>query len=104
MLSSIPAYFMQTNLLPGRILDSMDKISRDFIWGSTPEKKKLHMMSWKKITRPKAEGGLGIQASKPKNLALLAKLNWRYHTEEDKDWVKVIKNKYKNLRKAGSST
>lgn len=31
----------------------------------------------------KREGGLGISAAKPKNLALLAKLNWRLHTERE---------------------
>lgn len=36
------------------------------------------MVSWKKITKHKVEGGLGIQDAKPKNLALLAKLSWRY--------------------------
>lgn len=41
------------------------------------------MVGWKKITKPKEEGGLGLQSAKEKNLALLAKLNWRLHNEKD---------------------
>ena len=31
--------------------------SRNFLWGSTEEKKRLHMISWNKITKPKNRGG-----------------------------------------------
>ena len=40
------------------------------------------MVSWNKVTKPKEEGGLGLQAAKPKNLSLLAKLNWRLNIEK----------------------
>ena len=43
------------------------------------------MVSWKKITKPKREGGLGIHAAKAKNIAFLAKLNWRLKTENKVD-------------------
>ena len=33
------------------------------------------MVRWSKIIKTKEEGGLGIQASKAKNIDLLAKLN-----------------------------
>ena len=33
--------------------------------------------------RPKEDGGLGIQVAKAKNLALLAKLNWRMYREKE---------------------
>ena len=45
--------------------------------------RKLHTISWDKIKRPRKEGGLCLTAAKPKNLALLAKLNWRMKTEKD---------------------
>ena len=44
--------------------------------------------------RPKEDGGLGIQAAKAKNLALLAKLNWRMYQEKEALWAKVILKKY----------
>lgn len=47
-------------------------------------------MSWGKITRPKKEGGLGLSEARPKNLALLAKLNWEMHVEKDQAWAKFL--------------
>lgn len=76
---------MQSVLLPSRILDSLDRVTRNFIWGSTLNKRKLHMISWSTVTKAKKEGGLGLQAARPKNLSLLAKLNWRFKMEKEKD-------------------
>lgn len=39
-LNNIPNYPMHYILLPKEILNSIDKIQRDFIWGSTAQKKK----------------------------------------------------------------
>ena len=39
------------------------KISRNFIWGTTIEKKKLHLVSWRMVTRPKADGFCGTMMS-----------------------------------------
>lgn len=51
------------------------------------EKKKLHLVGWNKIIKPKDEGGLGIQQARAKNIALLAKLNWRLYHEKDSLWA-----------------
>ena len=77
IMSTIPNYVMQATVIPTHLCEKLDKINRDFLWGSTSEKRRLHLVVWNKIIRPKEEGGLGIQAAKIKNLALLAKLNWR---------------------------
>ena len=61
------------------------------------------MVSWNKVTKPKVEGRLGLQAAKPKNLSLLAKLNWRFKMEKDKDWAKVLRLKYSNPMRNGSN-
>ena len=81
----------------------MDKINRDFLWGSTREKEKLHLVGWGKIIKPKEVGGLGIQATREKNLALLAKLNWRIYKEKEALWANVILKKYCSVDKRRSS-
>ena len=93
-LSTIPNYSMQCAALPSKITQSINRLSRNFIWGTTDDKKKLHLVSWKKITKPKKDGGIGLQSAKEKNLALLAKLNWRFHQEKDSPWVRVLAHKY----------
>ena len=92
--STIPNYVMQSVALPPKILLGIDRLNRNFIWGSSENKKKMHLIGWNKITKAKEEGGLGIQAAKPKNTALLTKLNWRFHAEKSSLWVRVLSNKY----------
>ena len=75
VMFAIPNYVMQGEALPVHLCEKLDKINQDFFWGSTREKKKLHLVVWNKIIQPKEEGGLGIQAARAKNVALLAKLN-----------------------------
>ena len=80
VISTIPSYVMQCATLPPKILQGVDKLNRNFLWGTLETRKKIHLIGWNKITKAKEEGGLGIHAAKPKNTAFLAKLNWRFHT------------------------
>jgi hypothetical protein len=66
---------MQNATLPSSICSELDKLNRNFLWGSSEDRKKMHMVGWDKICQPKKDGGLGLYSSKPRNLALLAKLN-----------------------------
>ena len=90
----VPAYYMQNVTLPIRICSNLDKMNKDFLWGSTDERKKMHMISWDKVCRPKDLGGLGLYSTRSRNLALLAKLNWRAMEEPDSLWVKTLSAKY----------
>lgn len=84
---------MQCTYLPNRILKGLDRDNINFLWGTSEHARWMHWVGWDKITRPKVEGGLGIQSTKSKNLALLAKLNWRFYIEEEARWARVLKNK-----------
>jgi ribonuclease HI len=85
---------MQNTALPTTICNDLDRLNRNFLWGSTNESKKMHLVGWDKVCRPKREGGLGLYATKPKNKALLAKLNWRLHDEKDSWWARTLTAKY----------
>ena len=67
--------------------------------GLFEKQEKLHLIGWDKITKPKEKGGLGIQVAKPKNTAILVKLNWRFHFEKSSLWAKVLAQKYHNQRR-----
>ena len=77
-LAAIPSYVMQCTHLPIRILDGIDRVNRNFLWCSMESTNKVHWVGWQKLTRSKAEGGLGLQSSRGRNVALLTKLNWRF--------------------------
>ncbi|KAL9816790.1 putative reverse transcriptase domain, ribonuclease H domain, ribonuclease H-like superfamily [Arabidopsis thaliana] len=72
-----------------------DKVSKSFLWGSTVERRKQHLVSWKRVSVPKAEGGLGIRKAQDMNVALVAKLGWRLLQSHDSLWTRVLRKKYK---------
>ena len=92
--SAILSYVMQNSILPNKILNGIDRVNRNFLWGSTDQVKKMHWVNWGEVTKPKELGGLGLQSAKGRNTALLAKLNWRFQTEKDSLWAKVLRYKY----------
>ena len=79
-LATILTYIMQCSYLPGRVLNGLDRVNRNFLWGSTESAKKIYWVGWEKVTKSKEEGGLGLQIANDMNVALLSKLNWRFHT------------------------
>ena len=91
---AIPDYVMHGALLPIRVCKKIDHANRNFLWGSTPEKRKMHLENWDTVTRPKDHGGLGIHETRPRNLALIAKLNWKLLLEDPSLWAYVLKAKY----------
>ncbi|KAH0773137.1 hypothetical protein KY290_010274 [Solanum tuberosum] len=84
-LNAIPAYAMQYVQLPMKICNTIDKIQRDFLWGST-----THYIAWEKVTSPKDCGGLGLQKADTKNKALLTGLAWRLIMNQSSLWAKTL--------------
>lgn len=94
VLSSIPVHTMSTISMPKSLLGSLDKVSRSFLWGSSSEQRKQHLIGWKKVYKPKNEGGLGIRSSLAMNKALLGKVGWRLLHDKDSLWARVLRAKY----------
>jgi hypothetical protein len=79
-VTPIPEYIMQCAIIPAKVCNVVDKLCRDFLWGSMNEKRKLHMISWKTVTLPKHLGGLvyviyGIEI-KPSLQSSVGELQW----------------------------
>lgn len=72
--SPILVYAMQMIKLPASVCEELDKLNRNFLWGDTDQKKKVHLCQWSMVCRPKSKGGLGIKRACVINHALLAKL------------------------------
>jgi hypothetical protein len=75
VLSSIPSYYMQINWLPQNICDIIDQTTQNFVWRGF-NNKGVHLVNWKKITKPKHLGCLNIRAAREANTCLLGKLVW----------------------------
>lgn len=65
-----------------------------FSLGSKGENKKIHWLSWDKISEKKHNGGLGFKDLRCYNLALLAKQGWRLLNGGDSLLRRVLKTKY----------
>ena len=61
--------------------------------GDTEEKKKVHLVNWKKVCKPKREGGLGLRSCN-NNLANIAKLGWNLVKGNNCLWTSVLKHKF----------
>ena len=92
--STIPNYVMQQASILNKILKGIDRINRNFLWGSSNQSRKMHWVKWDVVSKPKALWDLGLQSARGRNTALLAKLNWRFHTENDAPWANVLEYKY----------
>ncbi|KAL9683236.1 hypothetical protein QQ045_015055 [Rhodiola kirilowii] len=93
-LSNLPLYYASLYKMPVMVAQVMEKIQRQFLWGSSENRKKTHYVKWSKITRPKKYGGLGIQGMIEKNMVLLSKWWWKLISGKGGLWRRMILEKY----------
>jgi hypothetical protein len=74
-----------------------EKLQRDFLWGGIGDEPKFHLVHWKKVCEPLQNGGLGICNLTIFNKALLGKWLWRYGTERESLWRRVVDRKYGSM-------
>jgi hypothetical protein len=75
------------------VLDYFDKVSRNCMWRNTDiNTKNKTMVAWKKCTKPKRKGGLGIINLRSQNNALLLKHLDKFYNKKEVPWVKLIWN------------
>ena len=92
--SSLPLYTMKSTKLPLAICENIEKLNRQFLWGGSNEKHKIHLVKWDVVTNPrKKDGGLNIKEARILNQAMLAKLGWKMMSDPETLWVRVFKNK-----------
>ncbi|KAJ0469870.1 putative RNA-directed DNA polymerase [Helianthus annuus] len=90
VLGSIPSYYLSLFLAPNCVINNIDKIRRNFVWGISDAKKKFRWVRWESMMRSKKSGGLGIGRLKDFNLAMLTKWWWRFKAYPCQLWCKVI--------------
>ncbi|CAN1129226.1 Putative ribonuclease H protein At1g65750 [Linum perenne] len=94
VLNAIPSYAMQTSLLPVYICEKIDQRIRDFVWGSDHGKRKVHLVNWDTICKPKEIGGLGLRSARHLNQAFLLKLAWGLLKRPKELWADLLLTKY----------
>lgn len=60
ILSNIPTYILSLSPLPAGLACRIERVFRNFLWGSLSEERKFHLVSWDKVCSLVSCGGLGI--------------------------------------------
>lgn len=89
VLSSIGIVHMQLQRLPKRVRKELDKGIRNCAWGSTASTRRIHLLNWNTLCRPKTNGG-----AEDMNMSLLAKLGWRVLKSGEETWCRLHREKY----------
>ena len=93
-LSSLPTYFSSLFTIPIAVAARLERIQRNFLWGSSEGSFKYPLVAWDKVCSPIEMGGLGIRNVVSFNQALLRKWLWRYGHEVTHLLRRVISTKY----------
>ena len=91
---SMPLYTFSCFKVPETVCNKMDALSRAFLWGHDPTDRKMHMVSWEKICKPKRDGGLGLKKFGLMNQAMLARQYWRISQHPQTLVSRAFKAKY----------
>ncbi|CAN1170305.1 Putative ribonuclease H protein At1g65750 [Linum perenne] len=85
---------MHVAVLPVTTCEEIDQKIHNFVWGSSDETRKVHLVAWETICTPKEDGGLGLKLARQLNRAYLTKLAVNFIKDPDKLWVRIIHAKY----------
>ncbi|XP_073363229.1 uncharacterized protein [Aegilops tauschii subsp. strangulata] len=91
---AIPTYIMGVFKLPMFVCDDLNRMVRNFWWGSAEGKRKTHWLAWPKILAHKTKGGLGFRDFRVFNQALLARQAWRLLIKPNSLCAQVLKARY----------
>lgn len=90
VLANLPNYFLSLFAAPNAVINSLERIRRNFIWGGEGESQKINWVAWDRIIAPREVGGLGLGSIKALNIALLAKWWWKLKNSPNSLWSKII--------------
>jgi hypothetical protein len=94
VIQAIPTYSMCVFQLPITLCKEINSLMQNFWWNHMAHSSKIHWMSWERMGRSKAVGGLGFRDLVLFNQALLAKQGWRLIQNPSSLSAQVIRAKY----------
>ncbi|XP_074297740.1 uncharacterized protein LOC141628504 [Silene latifolia] len=94
VLSGLHSYWSSIFLIPNGILNKIDAICRNYLWGGKDSYVSAPNVKWENCCTPKEEGGLGLKATKTWNKASLGKYVWWLASKKDHLWVRWVNHVY----------
>ena len=78
IISSLPTYYLSLFTILQHVADRLERIQRNFLWGSSNDVFKFSLVAGEKVVWPVEVGGLGIRKIGLFNQALLGKRLWQF--------------------------
>lgn len=95
VLSSLPTYMMCTLQIPAAVMEYIDRARKHCLWrGSDINAKNKPLVAWKRVSKPKDKGGLGVINLRNQNKALLLKHLDKFYNQKQVPWVRLIWTTY----------
>lgn len=94
VIQAMPAYAMSLFKFTDTFYNEIEVLMSKFWWGKLDRNQGISWMSWKRLSRPKSEGGMGFRSLREFNDALLAKQGWRLMTSQTSLVYSTFKAKY----------
>ncbi|GJU24930.1 hypothetical protein Tco_1163551 [Tanacetum coccineum] len=91
VLGRLGIYYLSLFKASESIINTLERHRARFFWGGSDGNNKMAWVRWKNVLVSLEQGGLGVGILKAFNLALLQKWYWRFTTNPDILWVKLIK-------------
>ncbi|XP_071704361.1 uncharacterized protein [Rutidosis leptorrhynchoides] len=90
VLCSIGIYYLSIFKCPKTVIQTLEGLRRTFFWGGDDHIKRMSWIKWDSILSSLDKDGLGIGSLEAFNLALMFKWIWRFYTQPNHLWMKVI--------------
>ncbi|GJX48128.1 hypothetical protein Tco_0273318 [Tanacetum coccineum] len=103
VLGSIPIYHMSIFKVPKMVLRKLESIRCRFFHGIENNERKPIWVKWNKVLASKERGGLGVSSLFALNRALLFKWVWRFRSQNDSLWARVIRGIHGDDGKLGAT-
>jgi hypothetical protein len=80
VLEGLAVFWMTLERIPKKVINSLRRLSSNFLWNGLGSKHSFHLCSWEILTKPRKAGGWGLKNLFTFNTALLASSFWRAAT------------------------
>ncbi|XP_024171571.1 uncharacterized mitochondrial protein AtMg00310-like [Rosa chinensis] len=91
---ALPNYDMSVFQLTKKICEDLEQMCARFWWGSSFDKRKIHLKKWDDLCHAKEVGGLGFRTLFEFNMSMLAKQAWRVISNPESLVAQLYKARY----------